>query len=57
MSEIISAFKVGDLMFEQDLTWQATVFLWLLFAFMVACIAVVAGKAVKVWREALKEPS
>lgn len=44
-------------MFEQDLTWQATVFLWLLFAFMAACIAVVAGKAVKVWREALKEPS
>lgn len=44
-------------MFEQDLTWQATVFLLLLFAFMAACIAVVAGKAVKVWREALKEPS
>ena len=50
MGDILTALKIGELMTADDLTWQATAILVVLIAFGVA----VAGKAVKIWRDALK---
>lgn len=58
MGDILNALKIGELMTADDLTWQATAILVVLIAFgvaVVACVAAcVAGKAVKIWRDALK---
>ena len=54
MGDILNALKIGELMTADDLTWQATAILVVLIAFGVAVVACVAGKAVKIWRDALK---
>lgn len=54
MSEIISALKIGELMMEQELTWQAAAVFALLFGFGIVFLAWCAAKVVKAWREALK---
>lgn len=61
MGGILSALKVGDLLMQENLTWQAIAILVVLIAFGVAVVACaigqavcLAGKAVKIWRDALK---
>ena len=61
MGDILSALKVGDLLMQENLTWQAIAILIVLIAFGVAVVAgaigqavCLAGKAVKIWRDALK---
>lgn len=41
-------------MFAENLTWQAWVFLLLVFAGMGAVVAMLAAKAFKSWKDALK---
>ena len=54
MGDILNALKIGELMTADDLTWQATAIRVVLIAFGVAVVACVVGKAVKIWRDALK---
>lgn len=54
MSEILTALKVGELMVEANLTWQAAGIFAVLLAFGVVGVAWFAAKAVKAWRDALR---
>lgn len=53
MREILSALKIGDLMMETDLTWQATGIFVVLIASGAVGVLFLAAKAVKAWRDAL----
>lgn len=54
MEEILTALKIGDLMMETDLTWQATGVFVVLIALGAVGVLFFAAKAVKAWRNALK---
>ncbi len=54
MEKILTALRLGELMTEADLTWQAAALFTVVIAGGAACVAWVAAKAVKAWRDALK---
>lgn len=54
MGNIITALRLGDLMEAEELTWQAAALFGVLICLGIASVAYVAGKALKVWRDALK---
>lgn len=54
MSEILTALKIGELMMEANLTWQATDIFMVLIALGAVCVLILAAKAVKAWKDALK---
>ena len=54
MGAILHALKIGEGTTADDVTCHATGILVVLIAFGVAVVACVAGKAVKIWRDALK---
>lgn len=54
MGKILSALKIGDLMMENDLTWQAVVIFVILIAAGIAWVTILFAKAVKAWRDALR---
>lgn len=61
MSEILSALRLGDLMTEADLTWQATGLYGVLIGLGVTLVArllvgvsTALAKSVRAWRDAFK---
>lgn len=54
MGEILTALRVGDLMMEADLTWQAAGIFAILIALGAVGVLFLAAKAVKAWKDALK---
>lgn len=54
MEGILTALRLGDFMMEPNLTWQAACIFGVFIAFGVVAVLLLAAKAVKAWREALK---
>lgn len=54
MEEILTVLRLGELMMETELTWQAASLFAVIIAAGVAVVALLAAKAVKAWRDALK---
>lgn len=54
MSGILTALRLGELMTATELTWQAAPLFAVIIAAGVAVVALLAAKAVKAWRDALK---
>lgn len=54
MGDILTALRIGELMFEAELTWQATAALLILFSCGIGVAAWIAAKAVRAWKDALR---
>ena len=54
MQGILSTLPLGDLMFAETLTWQAVAVLLILISAGVCLVAILAAKAFKAWKEALR---
>ena len=54
LPNLIAALRLGELMMEEDLTWQAVGTYAVFFGLGISLIALISAKAVRAWRDALK---